>query len=62
MERTLRIEILVVAVDEAHNVLGRVGQLEHPLAHGKGHDMVAHAMQDEDRSAVTLPMSSSERY
>ena len=50
VQRALRIEILMVAVEETHDVLGRGGQLEHPLTHGKGNDMVACAVQDENRS------------
>ena len=49
MQRALGVEILVTAVDEAHDILVRGGHLKHPLAHGERHDVIAGAMQDEDR-------------
>jgi len=49
VQRALRVKILVVAVEEAHNVLGRAGQFEHPLAHGEGDGAILHAVQDQHR-------------
>src|SRR6476646_11452362 len=48
VQRALRIEVLMVAFKETHDVLGRGGQLEHPLTHGKGNQMVECAVQDEN--------------
>ena len=49
MQRAVLVEIFVAAVEETHEVLRRFGQLEQPLAHREGHEVVMHAVQDQDR-------------